>query len=310
MSESVAHGRQQLERLVEYIDQRYPQFCQGINEACNVSPRFPAIADMYLTWLLQARGDDGLHQSVDAFVQFTTDVNLAQARYEAEGAYQHQSFAEVNSIHYSQDSQMQGYLWGIYLTNFLWAHHFEICLFFKDRFLDRIGNAEHLIEIAPGHGGWGAWALHALPDASLRGFDISPTSIQIASSVMRAAGYGDRAEYEEKDAMDLTDLAPNCADAGISSFLIEHLEEPAQLFNVINHLLKPGGLYFVTGALTAAQIDHIYEFRKESELVALAEASGLRVLETLSANPKRLFPAARFVPRSMALLVQKPARSI
>ena len=34
--------------------------------------------------------------------------------------------------------------------------------------------------------------------------------------------------------------------------------------------------------------------------------TGLRVLETLSTNPKRLLPRARFVPRSMALLVQKP----
>ena len=69
---------------------------------------------------------------------------------------------------------------------------------------------------------------------------------------------------------------------------------------------RPGGCFFVTGALTAAQIDHIYEFRHESELVSLAEDCGLRVLETLSTNPARLLPGARFVPRSMALLVQKP----
>ena len=294
--------------LIDYLGQRYPQFQKGVEESVAIAPaQFAEIAGMYLGWLLQARGEEGIEKSVDAFVQFTTDVNLAQARYEADGHYQYQSFAEVNDIHYSQDSQMQGYLWGIYLTNFLWAHHLEICLFFRDRFLGRIADTRDLIEIAPGHGGWGAWALSVLDKACLRGFDISPTSIEIASSVVRAAGMEERAKYQERDALSLTELDGECADAGISSFLIEHLEDPARLFHVINHLLRPGGVFFVTGALTAAQIDHIYEFRNESELVSMAEDSGLRVLETLSTNPKRLLPRARFVPRSMALLVQKPA---
>lgn len=292
-----------------YLQRRYPQFQKGIDEAVAVSPdRFAEIAVMYLDWLQRARGEEGIEASVDAFVQFTTDVNLAQARYEADGHYQYQSFSEVNEIHYSQDSQMQGYLWGIYLTNFLWAHHLEICMFFRDRFLQRIRAAKALIEIAPGHGGWGAWALTVLQDATLRGFDISPTSIEIARSVTRAAGLEARARYDEMNAMNLTELPAATADAGISSFLIEHLEQPARLFSVIHHLLKPGGLFFVTGALTAAQIDHIYEFRHESELVAMAEQSGLRVLETLSTNPRRLFPNAKVVPRSMALLVQKPVK--
>ena len=298
-----------LERLQSYLGQRYPRFRTGVDEAVAVSPqRFAEIAEMYLGWLVRARGDDGIEQSVDAFVQFTTDVNLAQARYEADGHYEHQSFDEVNAIHYSQDSQMQGYLWGIYLTNFLWAHHLEICLFFQDRFLARVGDSKSLIEIAPGHGGWGVWALHVLREANLRGFDISPTSIMIASSVACAAGVSDRARYEERDALDLTALAAESADAGISSFLVEHLEQPKRLFRVIHHLLQPGGIFFVTGALTAAQIDHIYEFRKESELVTLAEDSGLRVLETMSTNPQRLLRGARFIPRSMALLVKKPER--
>ena len=100
-------------------------------------------------------------------------------------------------------------------------------------------------------------------------------------------------------------MPANCADGVICSFLVEHLERPEQLFAVVNHLLRPRGLAFVTGALTAAQVDHIYEFRHESELVRLCEDHGLRVLSTLSVGPKRLLPRARFLPRSMALIVQK-----
>jgi len=297
---------QHFDQLAAYVRERYPQFCTGVDESVAVAPeRFGKIADMYLDWALRARGPEAIEKSVDAFVQFTTDVNLAQARYEASGHYQHRSFAEVYDLHYSQDQQMNGYLWGVYLTNFLWAHHLEICFFFEDRFLARLQAASELVEIAPGHGGWGVWALHQLRRTRLRGYDISPASIEIASSVAKAAGVDGRTSYAEKDALDLTQLKAESADAVICSFLIEHLEKPEQLFAVIHHLLRSGGTAFVTGALTAAQIDHIYEFHNESELVQMAETHGLRVKETLSANPQRLLPNARFVPRSMAMLLIK-----
>ncbi|HVU88622.1 MAG TPA: class I SAM-dependent methyltransferase [Pirellulales bacterium] len=297
--------------LMEYIDQRHPRSLRGIEEARAAAPgRFDDIAAMYLDWLVSARGPQGIKLAADAFVQFSTDVNMAQARYEAESSYQHKSFAEVYADHYSQNETMSGYLWGIYLTNFLWAHHTQICLFFRDTFLSRLSDSAQLVEIAPGHGGWGAWALNVLPKAQLTGFDISPQSMEIANSVAKAAGVADRAKYTERDALDLAQMPAASADGVICSFLVEHLEQPEKLFAVISHLLKPRGFGFVTGALTAAQVDHIYEFRYESELVKMCEDHGLRVLATLSANPARTLPKARYMPRSMALLVQKRINDI
>ena len=295
-----------LDAMLEYVRKRHRRSWRGVEEARAAIPaRFDAIAEMFLGWLVKACGESGIPLAVDAFVQFTTEVNLAQARYEADGHYQNSSFAEVYADHYSQDEVMSGYLWGIYLTNFLWAHHAEICVFYRDYFLNRLSPSSQLVEIAPGHGGWGVWALNTLPQACLQGFDISNSSIHIATEVSRAAGYGDRARYAEKNALDLREMAPQCADGVICSFLVEHLEDPRQLFAVIHHLLKPAAVGFITGALTAAQVDHIYEFRYESELMQLCEEHGLRVLSTLSVGPKRLLPNARFLPRSMALIVQK-----
>jgi hypothetical protein len=39
----------------------------------------------------------------------------------------------------------------VYLTNFLWAGHVEIRLFYRDRLLARLPEAAELIEVAPGH---------------------------------------------------------------------------------------------------------------------------------------------------------------
>jgi len=299
-----------IKQLLDYVDRQYPQFIQGIKESIAYAPeRFEHIAGQYLSWVLIARGKDAIELSVDAFVQFTTDVNFAQARYEASEHYENTSFDEVYKNHYSQTAQMDDYLWGVYLTNFLWVHHLEICLFFENRFLARLSNQPSIVEIAPSHGGWGVWTLHQITDANLQGYDISPSSIAIASSVAKAAGVDTRVSYQERDALDLKCLNANIADAVICSFLIEHLEEPTKLFAVVNRILKPGGIAFITGALTAAQVDHIYEIRHESEMLAMAESQGLRVRESLSTNPKRLFPKAKFVPRSMAMLVQKPGKS-
>lgn len=300
-----------LDELFAYAEQAHPRSLRGLNEARAQDPgRFAAVAELYLRWLVDARGEGGIERAVDAFAQFSTDVNLAQARYERDGAYANKSFEEVYNDHYSDAETMDGYLWGIYLTNFLWAHHFQIMRFFQDQFLPRLGDQARLVEVAPGHGGWGVWALVHRPGTTLAGYDISPQSITIATSVAKAAGVAGRAKYLEKNALDLSSLEPGRADGCICSFLVEHLEDPQHLYKVLAHLLKPGGFAFITGALTAAQVDHIYEYRYESELVKMCENAGLRVLETLSANPLRTLPKARFLPRSMALLVQKRVNEV
>jgi hypothetical protein len=62
---------------------------------------------------------------------------------------------------------------------------------------------------------------------------------------------------------------------------------------------------FITTALTAAETDHIYEFRRESEVLLLAEEAGFRVVASLSATPLVDRGAALYIPRSMALSLQK-----
>jgi ubiquinone/menaquinone biosynthesis C-methylase UbiE len=294
-----------VKQLLDDVRTRHSRCIRGVMESREIDPeRFDATAETYLGWALRARGANAMPILVDAFAQFSTDVVLAQARYEAEGRYENSSFEECVRNVYSQN-HMADYLWGVYLTNFLWAHHFEIMRFYQDRFLHRLTRKPAIVEVAPGHGGWGLWALHVRGDATLRGYDISPSSIAIARSLAAASGAADRAHYDERNALDLEQLDGGAADACVCGFLLEHLEQPARLIEVIHHLLRPKGYAFITGALTAAQTDHIYEFRRESELVRLCEDNGLRVCETLSDAPRRTLAGAQFLPRSMAIIAQK-----
>ena len=295
-----------LAQLKDYARKQYPQNFQGIHDAEQTNPRrFAELAERFLGWAVAALGEDAIPRTFDAFVKFTTSVNMAQFRYEREGRYANKTYAEVYADHYSQESEMDDYLWGIFLTNFLWAHHIDITYQFEDRFLPKLKAGARLVEIAPGHGGWGLFALTRLPGATLSGYDISPSSIKIARSMAAATGMAERAAYEERDALDLSNLEAASADGVICSFVIEHLENPERLLEVISHLLRKDGTAFLTGALTAAQVDHIYEFKHESEFVLMAEKYGLRAIEMLSVNPPRQLPRARFVPRSISLLLRK-----
>lgn len=300
-----------LDTALDYLRGQHPRSVRGVEESRAINPiRFDSIAEMLLSWAVRLYGEAFIPRMVDSFVLFSTEVNLAQARYEIEGHYENKTFKECYDALYNAQEEMDTYLWGIYLTNIFWSHHHEISLFYEDRFLSRLAQAAEVVEIAPGHGAWGLWALHARPQASLIGYDISPQSLEIAGRLSQAIGMGERARYQVQDATDLNALAPGGADACICSFVVEHLEDPRALFHGIYHLLRPNGFAFVTGALTAAQIDHIYEFRRESEMVLMCEQAGLRVLETFSGSPMRTLPRARFLPRSMALIVRRPLTSI
>ena len=294
------------DRLISCFREKFPQNLRGISDAEAVQPgRLQPHVEEFLTWAVAAFGESIIETAAEAFVGFTTDVNIAQVRYEKEGQYRCHTYAEVYETHYSKAEEMHGYLWGIYLSNWLWAHHADLSYFYLDRFVRPIAAGSHFVEIAPGHGGWGILAMHRVPGATIEGYDISPLSIEIASRLARGAGLEGRARYEERDALSLSSLVPESADACVCSFVLEHLEEPEAIFRAVAHILRPGKTAFITGALTAAQVDHIFEFKKESELVLMAEKYGLRVTETLSANPARQLPKARFVPRSMALVVRK-----
>lgn len=295
-----------VDQLFACVEQHQPRSLPGLTESRQQAPEaFDRIAGTYLSWCVAARGESAIAEAVEAFARFSSDVNLAQGRYELTGHYENKSFEECRLSVYDDASTMSGYLWGVYLSNFVWAHHLDLMLFFEQRFLSKLTPDCQLVEVAPGHGGWGLWALNRLVDARLQGYDVSETSMKIAGSLAAAAGLGARARYEQRDAMHLCQLPSPQAQACICCFLVEHLEQPAGLLASMAHVLQPGGLAFFTGALTAAQVDHIYEFRRESELVALAEQAGFRVLETRSVAPGRLLRGAKFLPRSMALVLQK-----
>ncbi len=284
--------------------QRHPMMSRGIAEARSVAPE---LVDHYfekcLTWVVRAHGEDVLVQLVDGYAFYTIEVNRSQQAYEKRGHYEFEKFTEANEKVYQQADYMRDYYWGVFAILFSWSHYVELMDFYLNRFVANLQPGS-LIEIAPGHGAWGVLAVTNCEGLTLVGMDISPTSIELSPKMAAGAGVGDRCIYQLGDATKVVHSSAGY-DSAICSFLLEHLEDPGKFLTDFGVSLRPGALAFVTLALTAAQTDHIYEFRTVSEGILLAEAAGFELIECRVAQPKRMLTGARFVPRVQAMILRK-----
>jgi len=291
-------------RFYDLLDNRYPMLSRGVEEARLVAPDFvDSHFEECLRWVTGSFGDEVLTAVADGYARFTMEVNRAQQAYERTGRYQVSTFAEANRLVYQQSEYMRHYYWGVFAILFCWSHYVELMEFYLDRFVRPLSGGR-LVEVAPGHGAWGVLAVTHSDKLTLEGWDISPTSLELAPKMAAGAGAGSRCSYRIADAMKV-EHERGGFDAGVCCFMLEHLEQPGDFLAGFAPSMKPGATVFVTLALTAGQIDHIYEFKQESEAIIMAERAGFELLECRVARPVRGLPRARYIPRVQAMILRK-----
>lgn len=305
-------GSDHVASFLHYMTEQAPAFADAVLETQQRQPDlFQSLAEPMLAWAEQVIGPTWREVLVDGYMAFVIDVNMSQAKYEKRGRYEFSSYSEVFSQTYDDAEFMSNYHWGVYVTTFAWEHHLLLHDFFLRHFiapLKESTTAGGLLDLGCGSGIWSMLALRHLTDWRSTMVDISATTVGLTRQTLDIAGFGARTEVHEHDALTF-DAAGKC-DAAISCFLMEHLETPEALLGNLAASLEPRKLAFVSTALTAAETDHIYEFRRESEVILLAEKAGFRVVGTYSSAPRRVSQNNVFLPRSMALVLQKRSGEI
>lgn len=288
------------ERLYAGINSRYPMFSTSLEEARAVDPDLvDEMFEMSLRWLVNGFGDSVIDKIVDGYAWFTMHVNRAQLEYERTGAYQSSSFADVNEHVYQQDEVMRRYYWGVYAILFCWPHYVDVLRNYLRVFVPLLPSGE-VLEVGPGHGVWGLMALATREDVTLKGLDVSPQSVATASRIAIGAGLEKRSSYVVGDASrDLDDLP--LFNSAVSCFVLEHLERPSDFLKHLACAVHDGAPCFVTLALTAGQIDHIYEFVEGDEAIGMASDAGFQLVESFVTGPRRVRPGATRIPRVQAL---------
>jgi 2-polyprenyl-3-methyl-5-hydroxy-6-metoxy-1,4-benzoquinol methylase len=299
-----ADGGNSLNQLVERIRDTEPVFWKSVKRTIEQdSELFRDIGSLMTRWAANYLGDGWIERLLEGYKNYVMEANRSQLEYETSNRYRNMDYEAVKETTYANAEFMDLYHWGVYLTPLLWAHHLDLFRLYRNFFLPRLSSeGGRVLDLGSGSGIWGLMHMAHTAGWSYTGIDISERSLEMARE-MAIGNQEDQISFEEGDALTYKTNEPY--DAGYSCYLLEHLEVPHVLLENLSANLRPGAYAFVIGALTAAEVDHIFEFRRESELIDLAEDAGFRVLSTCSGAPATYPERFRLLPRSMAMVLQK-----
>ena len=101
------------------------------------------------------------------------------------------------------------------------------------------------------------------------GLDVSETSIALTRSVLEHPLYGPFQDYrlEQRDFLASDLRGP--FEAIAMGEVLEHVEDAERFLGEARDLLAPGGYFYMSTAVNAGVIDHIYLFRSVAEVEEL-----------------------------------------
>ena len=298
------------EKFLDYFEQHCQVYFPSIrNTRVNNISSFDQLSQIMLGWAENHIGKGWEKVLADGYVHFLMDVNRSQIEYERRGHYLYEKYEDVFDRVYNNPEFMNFYHWGVFVSTFAWEHHIKIYNFYKESFLTCLKpEGGHLLDLGSGSGIWSFLTTHFSPRWTSQGIDISEKSVELSTKMAANSGLANKVQFNSYDALKY--VGNKKYNAAISCFLLEHLEEPKLLLQNMALNLENKGYAFITGALTASEVDHIYEFRRESEIVLMAEEAGFRVVSMYSAAPSSHPDSYRFLPRSLALILQKRKNDI
>lgn len=283
-----------IQRLIESYGEAYLRF-----------------ADEHAAFLFHRGPEHGavLDQAVKAYTRYSLEYNYMQQKLEMSGVarYQCASFEEGRKEVYDNPDIMEGYyLDGLYLSQILWPNHFRIMRYFLDQFVAGLPEKGSILELPLGTGAYSTYGLRDKPGWTGLGVDLSPSALAYSRNLIQHWRLGDRLSAEFGEGQKTLPWEDNSFDAMITGELLEHLDDPASFLKECVRITKPGGFLFVTTAIYAAAVDHVYMFEDVASVNQMLAGCGATMWSYL-ALPVRPADALRpLVPTNYAAILQKP----
>ncbi len=301
-----------LDKTIDIVEKSLPFLGNSIKESrMYFGDQFERIGEELCSSLFSVYGKDELRyeQAVKGYTKFCVEHLLLQKELEKSGHYRHDDFDKVNCEIYGNPEVMDGYyLTGLFLSTIFWPNHLKMFLFFLDKFVKDIPDAGKCYEIGVGHGLLISSLLKERPDLKVWGVDISAPALIFAEKLLSGRGI-DKHNYElRKSDIRAGIVSDDSAyDAVICAEVIEHLDKPQILLKEIARILKDGGKAYITTAIFAASIDHIYLFESEDEAKEMIVDSGLKIKYELILPVYGNKPAGdKRAPLNFACIAEKP----
>jgi 2-polyprenyl-3-methyl-5-hydroxy-6-metoxy-1,4-benzoquinol methylase len=197
------------------------------------------------------------------------------------GKYRLSRFEDANAECYANAPLMERYMNGLLLSDVLWSNHAHAFANFVTNYLPRLPAATNHLEIGPGHGLFLYFAAQAQNVASVTGWDVSPTSIELTGHALAKLGARLKPSLVLRDLFDQSAAEPTEPIGSVAmSEILEHLEDPVGALRSAAAVLNPGGLIFVNVPANSPAPDHIFLFESVEHAAQIVKEAGLEVLDT------------------------------
>jgi SAM-dependent methyltransferase len=268
--------REAMPRLVEFrelLAERYRLFQDVVDRsAAAFGPEWVERCEESLQRLFPTH--EALALAAQGYALFVLHLLRAQKQFEKDRRYPSKSYAAAaDETYFDERYMLSEYLPGLLLSHYLWPHHYRQLRFFDYAFVSqmRLTTPTRFVEIGVGTGLYSRRILQSVPSVLGTGFDISPASAAFAAEHIRAFELQDRYEIVLKDVV-AEPIAP--CDWLVCVEVLEHLEDPLAFLGALRAALAPGGRAFITAALNAPHVDHIYLYERPDEVHEQLRASG------------------------------------
>ena len=231
-----------------------------------------------LTFELVNKDMEEYNKAVHYFIDLSSEFVILQTELNKSDRYRYSTFKEVEkNILKNPEVMSRRYLYGLLFSQAFWINHSKIYSFFLDKFC-RSKQSGSVLEVPVGTGIFISEFMNRNIKWEGTGYDISRYSVEFAKKLSKILSGGQPA-IEQKN---IFDIESRKYDKIICGELLEHVEDPASVLKKLRTLLKPDGEVFITAAVFAASIDHIYLYRNVNEVRKHISQAGFRIREELA----------------------------
>jgi 2-polyprenyl-3-methyl-5-hydroxy-6-metoxy-1,4-benzoquinol methylase len=219
---------------------------------------------------LCGRDEQKFAAAIQDFIEYSLEFLTLQAELEKTGHYRLSSYSEAQETVYQNPEVMDSrYLHGLLLSQALWINHHKMLLFFINEFCHDCEKKGRIIEVPVGTGIYISEFNKINNSWDSEGYDISISSVNFAYKIANLNLPSHNIKLRKRDVFKLS--GEEKFDRIICGELLEHLEDPDALLLKLKSLLKPNGRLFLTTAIWAAAVDHIYLFKSADEVREMLE---------------------------------------
>jgi len=269
------------------------------NSLADITPEESAKLENLLNFYIQ-REQNSIKKIADKYLSHISSLVEEQRYFVEFGKYRFSTFKEVEN-YYKDSDYMSNYTVSLGLSTYLWHLHRELNRLFVNMCKSIVcTGCEKYLEIGPGHGEYFVTAMQNTNFQQYTAVDISKTAIELTNDYVKYS-FPDTDKRYEVIHEDIFKYQPKqLFDVIVMGEVLEHVENPNAFLHRIYQLASDNAKIFITTAINAPQIDHIYLFNNFDEITDLIRSECFTIIDSVVVNANNL-PLEKAEKRKVAI---------